>query len=56
MEIIFKIDKWDKDKIWIIKHYNDGHYSLNQKIKEVIIYPKYLRVTKKYLKILFTEI
>ena len=28
-------DVWNPRKVWLIKHYADGHYSLNQEIGEV---------------------
>lgn len=36
-------------KIWVVKRTADGHYYLNQKIKGVLFYSKFQRVTKNYL-------
>lgn len=42
-------DIFNPEKIWVVKRTVDGHYYLNQKIKGVLFYSKFQRVTKKYL-------
>ncbi len=43
------VDDTSNDKIWVVKRTADAHYYLNQKIKGVLFYSKFQRVTKKYL-------
>jgi hypothetical protein len=42
-------DKYNPDKVWLVKKYGCGHYHLNQKIKDNIFYKGYIRVTQKHL-------
>lgn len=39
-------DKYNPDKIWIIKRYNDGHYVANQEISGKLFYKSFQRITK----------
>ena len=43
------VDDTSNDKIWVVKRTADGHYYANQKIKGVLFYSKFQRVTKNYL-------
>lgn len=43
-------DIFNPDKVWVVKRTADGHYYLNQKIKGVLFYSKFQRVTRNYLK------
>lgn len=38
--------KYDANKSYIIKHYKDGHYVANQKVKGKNVYPSYVRISK----------
>ena len=33
-----KVDKWNARKVWLIKHYADGHYAINQEIGGRVFY------------------
>lgn len=55
MEIKRIQDKFNKNKIWIIKKYKCGHYYLNQEIYGISYYHGFQRVTKKYLKQILGE-
>lgn len=39
-------DRWNTRKVWLIKHYADGHYGLNQEIAGRIFYTAYQRTSK----------
>ena len=41
-----KVDKWNPCKVWLIKHYADGHYVINQEICGRVFYSRFQRVTK----------
>lgn len=43
------VDDTSNNKIWVVKRTADGHYYVNQKIKGVLFYSKFQRVTKNYL-------
>lgn len=49
MKIIRVSDKYNKNKVWLIKRYKDGHYYVNQEICGKIIYRSYQRMSKKYI-------
>lgn len=49
MKKIEIIDKYNYDKVWIIKKYKSGHYYINQQIKDKLFYKKFQQCTKKYL-------
>lgn len=42
-------DKYNPQKVWLIKKYSDGHYGLNQEIAGKVFYTKYQRVTKAWI-------
>lgn len=42
-------DKFNPDKVWIIKKYPCGHYYLNQKIKGRMFNKRFQKVTKKHI-------
>ncbi len=46
-------DRWNPQKVWLIKHYADGHYSWNQEIAGRQCYPAYLRTSRAKLLELF---
>lgn len=47
--IIRHTDKYNSQKVWLIKRYADGHYGLNQEIAGRVFYAKYQRVTKAWI-------
>jgi hypothetical protein len=47
MKIIEIKDRFNKNKIWIIKKYKSSNYYINQKIFKKIFYRKFQRSTKK---------
>ena len=49
MKTVYINDRYNPNKVWIIKHYTDGHYYINQSIKGMIIYKSFQRTTKKLL-------
>ena len=49
MKTVYIKDKYNSNKIWIIKHYTDGHYYVNQSIKGITMYKAFQRTTKKLL-------
>lgn len=50
-----KPDKWNPSKIWIIKHYADGHYTINQEIKGRLFYGRFQRVRKSHIDAIFSD-
>ncbi len=46
-------DVWNPRKVWLIKHYADGHYSLNQEIAGRRYYPADQRTSRARLRELF---
>jgi hypothetical protein len=42
-------DKYNNDKVWLIKVYKCNHVYFNQTIKGLIFNPKYTKTTKKWL-------
>lgn len=42
-------DRYNKNKIWLVKRYDCGKYYINQKICDNIFNKSFTRVTKKYL-------
>lgn len=49
MKTVYINDRYNGNKVWIIKHYKDGHYYVNQAIKGMIMYKSFQRTTKKIL-------
>lgn len=43
------IDKYNKEKIWLIKKYSNSTYYLNQMINKKIFYKKFTQTNKKYI-------
>jgi len=51
MQIIARIeDKYNSDKIWVVKKSKCSHFYVNQEICGKMFYKKYSRTTKKYLR------
>lgn len=50
MSIIEIVDKYNPDKIWIVKRYKSGNYYINQKIKGNKFYKSFQRSTAKSLR------
>ena len=50
-----KPDKWNPSKIWIIKRYSCGHYTINQEIKGRLFYNRFHRVRKSHIEAIFTD-
>lgn len=48
-------DKWNPSKIWIIKHYSCGHYTINQEIKGRLFYSRFHRVRKSHIDAIFSD-
>jgi hypothetical protein len=53
MKLIRVQDKYNLDKVWIIKRTKCGHYFLQQEIKGILFYSRFTRVTKKWLSLDF---
>lgn len=49
MKITEIIDKYNADKVWVIKKYSCGHYYINQKINNRIFYKAFQKTTKSYI-------
>lgn len=49
-----KTDKWNNRKIWLIKHYADGHYAINQEVGGRVLYSSFRRATKAQISAIFT--
>jgi hypothetical protein len=47
-------DRWNPRKVWLIKHYADGHYGLNQEIAGRIFYTAYQRTSKARIQQILT--
>lgn len=52
--IIRRVDSWNPRKVWLIKHYADGHYGINQEIGGHVLYSRFQRVTKAQIEAIFT--
>ena len=48
-----KQDNWNPKKVWLIKHYGDGHYAVNQEVDGKVLYKRYQRMTRKQIKSVF---
>lgn len=48
-------DPWDANKAWIVKHYADGHYALNEEINGKVVYAKFQRTQLWYINQLITQ-
>ena len=48
-------DKWNSNKVWIIKRYADGHFYLNQEINGKLFYSRWARTSRSYLEKLFSD-
>lgn len=46
-------DKYNPNKVWLIKRTKCGHYYLQQEIKCRLFYKKFTRITKKWLNLDF---
>ena len=44
----------DRSKVWLVKHYADGHYALNEEINGYVYYKSYQRVPLQYIQQLIT--
>lgn len=55
IEITRIIDKWNNQKVWLVKHYADGHYTVNQEVNSRILYSRFRRMTKMQLEAIFNE-
>lgn len=47
-------DRWNPRKVWLIKHYADGHYGVNQEIAGQIFYSAYQRTSKARIQQILT--
>jgi Mor family transcriptional regulator len=48
--IVYKIyDKYNKDKVWLIKKYKSSNFYINQMIKGKHFYKKFQRTTLKHI-------
>lgn len=50
MEVIKIQDRFNPDKIWVLRRYTSGNYYVNQEIKGQRMYNKDRRMTAKFLK------
>lgn len=48
-------DKYNSQKVWIIKRSKCGHYYINQKINGKMFYSKFQRKTLKFIKSIFED-
>lgn len=48
-----KQDNWNPKKVWLIKHYSDGHYAVNQEVDGKVLYKRYQRMTRNRLNLCF---
>ena len=48
-------DKWNSQKVWIIKRYADGHFYLNQEINGKLFYARWTKTSRSYLENLFSD-
>lgn len=54
MKIALIQDKYNNNKIWIIKKYKNRNVYYNQKIGDRVVY-NFSRTSKKFLKLLFED-
>ena len=54
-EIKYINDKHDKNKVYCIKRYADGHYYGNETINGKLFYKKWFRIRKSTVKMLEEE-
>lgn len=53
---VFRIkDRFNKNKVWLVKRYKSGNYYINQEICGRTFYKRFVRSTAKYLTELFGE-
>lgn len=50
-----KIDRWNPRKVWLIKRYADGHFTLNQEVGGRVLYSGYTRTTKAHIAAIFAH-
>lgn len=50
MKVIKIVDKYNSNKIWIIKIYSCGHYYVNQEICGRLFNRSFRRLTKSFIK------
>ena len=48
-------DRHNRGKVWIIKRYRCGHYYVNQEICGRLFYPRFQRMTKRYINSIIEE-
>ena len=48
-------DKYNKNKIWIVKHDSWGHYYFNQEVCGKLHNKGFVRTTKKYINSVFDD-
>lgn len=48
-----RLDKWNPKKVWLIKHYKDGHYAVNQEVNGHVMYRRFQRMKKKQIESVF---
>ncbi|HCB94520.1 MAG TPA: hypothetical protein DEP65_01850 [Ruminococcus sp.] len=49
MEIIRIQDKYNANKVWLVKRYKCGHYAVNQEVCGKPFYKSFRRMTKSYI-------
>ena len=54
MEIIRVTDKFNPDKVWVIKRTKCRHFFLNQEICGRMFNSRFVRVSKKHIENIFT--
>jgi len=42
-------DKWNSSKVWVIRHYSNGHYTANQEISGKLFYSKFSPITLRHI-------
>lgn len=53
--LIRKVDIWNARKVWLIKHYADGHYVVNQELCGRVFYSRFQRATKAQIDAIFVH-
>ena len=49
MKIIKRVDKYNPNKVWVIKHTKCGHFYINQEICGKLFYKAFQRTTFKHI-------
>lgn len=55
VKVTRKQDLWNPNKVWLIRHYRDGHYTVNQEIRGRVLYRRFQRMKKRQIDSVFDK-